>query len=354
MLKKVTVSVLCLVALVFFIPVICLTISKTTNLSASNKKLDKISGTPVETTQKASAPLATTSGAITTAAKEPMDTITCYIKSENKVETFAFNEYIKCVVAAEMPVSFEEEALKAQAVAARTYTLQRALYYQKNGIPAEHHGALTCTDPTHCQAWISKDEKMKVWGEDGEKNWKKISDAVDSTRGLIMTYNGAPINAVFFSVSSGNTESAKNVWGSDIPYLQSVASPLDKQSPKYESSLSITKDAFKKKMTESIKNVDFKDGIFGTIERSNTGSIISIVIGKVKITGANFRKILNLRSTNIQFSVSGDTISMSVFGYGHGVGMSQYGANFLAQGGKTYNQILTSYYTGIKIEAYKK
>ena len=348
MLKKVTVLVLCLVVLVFFIPVICLTVSRTTNLSTSIQKTDKITGTPVDTVQTANAT------ATTASTKEAMDTITCYIKSENRVETYSFNQYLKCVVAAEMPVTFEEEALKAQAIAARTFTLQRVLYYEKNGIPKEHHGALTCTDSTHCQAWVNQDEKIKAWGANGEKNWKKISDAVDSTSGLVMTYNGSPITAVFFSVSSGETESAKTVWGSDIPYLQSVSSPLDKNAPKYKSNLSLTKEAFKKTMSDNIVGVNFKDGIFGAIERSNTGSITSIVIGKVKISGTNFRKILNLRSTNVQFSVSGDTISMSILGYGHGVGMSQYGANFLAQEGKTYEQILTSYYTGIKIESYKK
>lgn len=346
MLKKVTLSVFSLIMLVFMIPMICLLAGKGSFGSSAANKEDKIQGTAVATSVQ---PTTATSSS---GQKEIMDTITAYNKSDNSVKSYPFSEYLKCVVAAEMPATFESEALKAQAVSARTYIFQRVLYYQKNGTPPEHHGAQICTDSTHCAAFIPKEERLKIWGSNAQSYWKKVSDAVDQTSGIIMTYNGQPINAVFHAMSSGATESAQNVWGSDVPYLKSVSSPLDKKAPKYETDVTMTKEELKKTLTQKVNGVDFKNGIFGPIERSNTGGIISIIVGNVKIKGSQFRQILNLRSTNIQFSVSGDTIHMSVFGYGHGVGMSQYGANFLAQEGKNYQQILSSYYTGIQIGTY--
>ncbi len=345
MLKKVTLSIFSLILLIFLIPALCLIPSRGT-LSSSSSKADKIQGEPVSKAQTAS----------TTASSDAdvLDTITVYNKADQSVQSYPFSEFLTCVVASEMPATFEEEALKAQAVAARTYLLQRVLYYQKNGTPKEHHGALTCTDSTHCQAYIAKEERLKSWGQNADLYWKKVSGAVSGTANIIMTYDGKPINAVFHSMSSGATESAQSVWGSDVPYLKSVNSSLDKNAPQYQTEVTLTKEQLKKVLSDHVKDVNFEHGIFGNIERSNTGSIRSIVVGNVKITGAQFRKILNLRSTNIQFSVEGNSVHMMVRGYGHGVGMSQYGANFLAKEGKKYPEILTSYYTGIRVEAYRK
>lgn len=353
MLKKVVVSILCLVILVFSIPVVFLALHPGAPEAPQNvDKTDKIEGIDSKDYLPVGADADPTAAPVQVGTKEPMDTISVYISAEDRVEEMDFSEYLKSSVAAEMPATFEEEALKAQAVAVRTYILQRAEYYQKNGTPEEHKGALTCTDSTHCKAWISKEDKIKAWGVDGELYWKKISDAVESTCGVIMMYDGKPINAVFHAMSSGVTEDAKDVWGSDVPYLKSVDSSLDKNAPKYETSLSMTKDAFKNKIAENIQGVDFTDGVFGEIERTATGSITSIEIGKVKIKGSEFRTILDLRSTNVSFDVVGEMINMTVHGYGHGVGMSQYGANFLAQEGKNYQEILNAYYTGVELVAY--
>ncbi len=350
MLRKVVISILCLIVLVFSIPITFLALHSDEPEVTQN--VDKTDETGEENTLPVGAEADPSASPIAVGTKEPMDTISVYIASEDRVEEMDFSEYLKCSVAAEMPASFEEEALKAQAVAVRTYIIQRAEYYQENGTPEEHKGALTCTDSTHCKGWVSKEEKIKTWGVDGELYWKKISDAVDSTCGVIMMYDGKPINAVFHAMSSGATEDAKDVWGSDVPYLKSVDSSLDKNAPKYETTLSMTKEEMKQKMAENIPGVDFSDGIFGEIERTATGSITSIEIGKVKIKGSEFRSILDLRSTNVSFNVVGDVIHMTIHGYGHGVGMSQYGANFLAQEGKNYQEILNAYYTGIELVAY--
>ena len=139
--------------------------------------------------------------------------------------------YLKCVVAAEMPADFEEEALKAQAVAARTYLYSHIAEKDKGNIAESHNGAVICTDSTHCQAYISEDKRRESWGAGADENWNKISTAVDETTGQIMTYNDEIISAVFHSTSSGMTESAVDVWGADVPYLQSVASTGDEESP---------------------------------------------------------------------------------------------------------------------------
>lgn len=274
------------------------------------------------------------------------ESISVYIKSEDKVVTMNKAQYLKEVVSAEMPAGFEMEALKAQAVAARSYLEARPENTSKDSV---HKGAQVCTDSTHCKAWISEEKRREIWGSDADKNWEKISSAVDETSGEVMTYNGEVISAVFHSTSSGKTEASKDVWGGDRPYLVSVDSPGDKQSPKYKSEKEMTIDDFKKIAAENIESVDFTKEIVGEILRSEAGGILEISIGGVKIKGTRFRTIFGLRSTNVQISISGDKVHFDVTGYGHGVGMSQYGANYLASQGKKYDEILKTYYTGVEI-----
>lgn len=274
------------------------------------------------------------------------ESISVYIKSEDKVVTMNKAQYLKEVVSAEMPAGFEMEALKAQAVAARSYLEARPENTSKDSV---HKGAQVCTDSTHCKAWISEEKRREIWGSDADKNWEKISTAVDETSGEVMTYNGEVISAVFHSTSSGKTEASKDVWGGDRPYLVSVDSPGDKQSPKYKSEKEMTIDDFKKTAAENIESVDFTKEIVGEILRSEAGGILEISIGGVKIKGTRFRTIFGLRSTNVQISISGDKVHFDVTGYGHGVGMSQYGANYLAGQGKKYDEILKTYYTGVEI-----
>ena len=276
-------------------------------------------------------------------------TVTVYIKDEDKVETMQESQYLKEVVAAEMPADFELEALKAQAVAARSYLVSRQNAYKKTGTPAEHKGADMCTDPTHCKAWISEEKRRESWGKDAKKNWDKISRAVEETRDEVITYNGEVISAVFHSTSSGKTENSKDVWGGERPYLVSVESEGDKLSPKYKSEKEISLDEFKKIAKENIEGVDFSKGIIGDIVRSDAGGIITVEIGGVAVKGTVFRKIYDLRSTNVEIKIDKNTVAFDVTGFGHGVGMSQYGANYLAAQGKNYTEILKAYYTGVEI-----
>lgn len=284
--------------------------------------------------------------------KSPIEsgTVSVYVTDEDCVKDMGINEYLKCVVAAEMPADFEEEALKAQAVAARTYLYSHISEKEKGNIAESHNGAAICTDSTHCQAYISEEKRRESWGESADENWNKISTAVDETTGQIMTYNGEIISAVFHSTSSGMTESAVDVWGSDVPYLQSVASVGDEESPKYHSELVLSEQEFKNIAEEKLDGIDWNNGLVSNINRSNAGGIVSLDIGGVNVKGTEFRNMFSLRSTNVDISQDRGDIKMSVKGFGHGVGMSQYGADYLARQGKIYEEILKTYYTGIEIE----
>lgn len=282
---------------------------------------------------------------------EPYDKISVYIKNEDRVCDMDMSQYLKEVVAAEMPAEFETEALKAQATAARTYLVNR-IKAENEQAKTEHKGAKICTDPTHCKAWMSEADRKKAWPEDkADGYWKKISDAVESTSGIIITYNNSPISAVFHSTSSGFTENAKDVWGGDVPYLVSVESRGEEASPRYHSELTLSVDDFKKKAEESISGINWESGLFGNIERSDAGGIKTISIGGVQIKGTQFRNIYGLRSANADIFEEDGTVYIRVTGFGHGVGMSQYGANYLASQGMDYVEILKTYYTGVEVNA---
>ena len=276
--------------------------------------------------------------------------ISVYIVSEDEVCSISKSQYLKEVVAAEMPATFEEEALKAQAVAARSYIAARQNAYKMSGDTDVHKGADVCTDFSHCNAWISEEKCRENWGAESDKLWDKVSRAVDETAGEVITYNGEIISAVFHSTSSGKTENSKDVWGGDKPYLVSVDSPGDEESPKFRSEKIIPISEFEEIAKNNIEGVNFKKETVGKITRSEAGGILTISIGGVKVKGTKFRSIYELRSTNVQVTVADGNIKFDVKGYGHGVGMSQYGANYLAAQGKNYKEILAAYYSGTQIE----
>lgn len=275
------------------------------------------------------------------------DEILVYITAEDKVVLMDREQYIKEVVAAEMPVEFHDEALKAQAVAARTY-LASKLYLGEN---PDHPGAVVCTDFKHCQAWISEEDRKKAWENDkAESYWDKISAAVEATEGEILTFNGEIISALFHSTSSGKTESAKDVWGGERPYLVSVDSPGDLLSPKYYDQKQMSVLEYINTVKEKYIEADEKSELFSDAVKSESGGIITVKVLGVLLKGTEFRTLFDLRSTNIEFVADDDTITIKTKGNGHGVGMSQYGANAFANEGKKYNEILKHYYSGVEIE----
>lgn len=251
-----------------------------------------------------------------------------------------FEDYIKGVVAAEMPALFQQEALKAQAVSARTYAVRKM---QEN--------ATTEVPYNIGQAYITIDEMKQKWGNNFASYYNKISAAVDATKGEIMTYQNEPILAVFHAQSSGKTESAENVWSQSVPYLQSVESIVDENAPDFEKTVSFTYDEIIKKFTEKYNDFHLqKENMPQQIiikSRSDAGYVQQIQIGNQTFTGKEVRETLGLRSANFTISIENDTLFFTTKGYGHGAGMSQYGAEFMAQQGKTYHEILQHYYTGI-------
>ena len=268
-------------------------------------------------------------------------------KSTNEVEEVPLDTYLCNVVSAEMPADYEKEALKAQAIVARTYTI----YKIQN---KKHENADICDDSSCCQAWVSKETRLSRWDEDKrESNWKKIEECVNETKGKIITYEGKPINAFFHANSGGKTEIPVNVWGgTGYPYLQVVETAGEEGYDQYESEVSLTKEELidKLKTKYSDISIDFnnQDDI-KILEYTDSGRVKTVKFGNHNLSGVEARTLLGLRSTNFEISRDGDNIKFAVKGYGHGVGMSQTGADSLAKEGKNCFDIINHFYIGVQI-----
>lgn len=270
----------------------------------------------------------------------------------DQVEEMTLGAYLVGVVRAEMPASFQPEALKAQAVAARTYTLYKILTGGNHGDTAH-----ICTDSTCCQAYIAEDRARSNWGKDADAFQKKIETAVLETDGQTILYGGVPVLAVFHSSSAGRTRGAGEVWLSDLPYLQAVESPEPGDSiPNYYSRAEFTAAAFREKVLAAHPEADFSGPVATWLQDAavdSAGSVASVRVGGVTVKGATLRGLLGLRSACFDWEVQEGKLVFFVTGFGHGVGMSQYGANEMAAQGATYLEILTHYYTGVTVERYQ-
>ncbi|MBK1811422.1 stage II sporulation protein D [Clostridium sp. YIM B02505] len=275
--------------------------------------------------------------------------IKVYRTDAKKIEEMDLEQYLYGVVAAEMPVNFNLEALKAQAVAARTFAVARVI-----NKCSQANGGDIC-DSTHCQVYIDKNSKINQWGKDkAEEYWNKIVQAVDSTKGQILSYGGyLVVNPQYFAVSSGKTESSKEVFGNDIPYLVSVDSPGEDKATKYKSTVSLTYDKFISLISGNYKDAGLKKASLKSqvkiLSRTEGGGVNEVSLGKTTVKGTELRKLLSLNSTNFSISYSNGKIVFNCIGYGHGVGLSQWGANAMAGSGDDYKKILKHYYTGIDI-----
>lgn len=258
------------------------------------------------------------------------------------VQEIPLEQYLIGVVAAEMPISFELEAFKAQAIAARTYTLKR-LKDNPNTIFTQE-----------IQSYYSNSELEKLWDvKEYAINYAKVVNAVNSTKGLVVTYNDELIDAIFHSTSIGVTRSAQEVWGQDIPYLQSVDSLDDINAPTYLHQYTLSYDEFIRKAKAYQEDIIIGENISGEIqiiERTKDGFVQQIQLGNKILTGENFRKIYDLASSHFTLNFRVDNIEILCKGYGHCVGMSQYGADFMAKSGYKYEEILKHYYTGVQIK----
>ena len=253
------------------------------------------------------------------------------VSVEGTERRMALSDYLCGVLMGEMPGSFPLEALKAQAVAARTYTLQRL----------EAGGALS-DDPAECQAFCDPDQAGTKYGEQADAVMEKLRRAVEETDGQVMIYDGTLITATYFSCSGGRTESAQAVWGSSVPYLLSVDSPGEEDADSFESRMELTR-------SELMERLEIPDTEIREITYTEGGGVETMTIGGRSFSGVELRQRLGLRSTHFQIDISGDTVTVEVKGFGHRVGMSQYGAKAMAERGQSYREILAWYYTGAEL-----
>lgn len=271
------------------------------------------------------------------------------VKNGDAVEIMALDVYLQGVVRGEMPASFELEALKAQAAAERTY-----IYYQlAAGRKEAHPNADVCTDPSCCNAWLSEEAAREKWGGDFDGWESRIEEAVAATDGQVALYDGQPILAVFHSSSAGKTAGAGDVWSGDMPYLRSVDSPEGEETvPNYYSAAEFTAAEAKALLAQAHPELTFSGGPdkwFGAVEKDESGRVGTVEVCGAPLRGVEVRRIFSLRSACFTIDAAADRVTFRVTGYGHGVGMSQYGANELARQGRTWQEILLWYYADITI-----
>lgn len=263
-------------------------------------------------------------------------TVNLLNESDGSIKNVNIEDYIIGVVAAEMPASFEPEALKAQAVATRTYAM-----YKKETRNLDYDLIIGTKD----QAYQTNEELLKKWGVSFFKNYLKVRDAVLATEGEILTYNGQTINAFYFSMSNGYTENVESVFKSDLPYLKSVPSTWDNESIKnYEFTKTISKEDFCKSLEIPCDNIKIEN-----IQKTSSNRVASITINDKTFLGTKVRSLLGLRSTDFTIECLDNDIKITTKGYGHGVGMSQYGANGMAKENHNYKEILNYFYQNTEI-----
>ena len=271
------------------------------------------------------------------------DVFRVYDKTTDKTIEMAADDYIFCVVAAEMPALYEIEALKAQAVAAYTY----ACYKRELNKKADYD---ITTDFSTDQSFKTEEKACEDWGENAEEYVEKIKSAIKCVSGKCMYYENKPIFSAYHAVSSGKTYSAKDVWGKEIKYLKSVDSSGDKESKKYAAVLEFTESELEEKFSSLIEKKVENTDILSELKTKKSGLVDSVKVHGNDIAGSKIRTVLGLPSSNFKFEQKQGKYVFNCFGYGHGVGMSQHGANYMAKQGYTYKQILSHYYTSVTIK----
>ncbi|MGI6526725.1 MAG: stage II sporulation protein D [Caldicoprobacterales bacterium] len=280
--------------------------------------------------------------------------ISMYDHKKKQLVEMPLEEYLIGVLAGEMPVSFELEALKAQAVAARTLAIYQMPAYGGRGCN-QHPKADVCSSYAHCQEWLSTDRMKKNWGSDFESNLKKIQQAIRETSGQIMTYKGKAIEVFYHSTSNGKTEEVSEVFSNSLPYYISVDSEGEENTSKFEGSVTLTNTRFAAIFQSKYGIRLNPDKLASQIKingYTDSGRIRSITVGGKQLRATEFRLLYGLNSTDITFVFGKDSITMKTKGFGHGVGMSQVGADQMARQGYSYKDILQHYYRGVEITRY--
>ncbi|MFT4416370.1 stage II sporulation protein D [Fredinandcohnia humi] len=277
-------------------------------------------------------------------ASGPTVEVAVHRASSNNIENVPLEEYVIRVLASEMPGEFELEALKAQALAARTYIVKQMLSDQKLGVP---EGAVV-SDTTRHQVYYNREELKKILKDEYDWKIEKITKAVAETQGQILTYNGSPIDALFFSTSNGYTENSQDYYQTEYPYLKSVPSPWDVNTEKFHDQIEMTITEFEQKLGIKVGN---SKEIGKVTARTQSNRVATVEVGGKTFTGREIREALKLRSTDFTWERKGSHIVIQTKGYGHGVGMSQFGADGMAKEGKTYKDIVTYYYQGVQVSS---
>lgn len=287
-----------------------------------------------------------------TEESSPNIQIAVYRTSTGTIEKVPLESYIRGVVASEMPVEFEIEALKAQALAARTYIIRRLVDQDLTDAP---EGSIV-TDTEKHQVYQSESELQERWGMEYERKISRMNQVINETIGQVLTYEGRPINATFFSTSNGFTENSEDYWSTALPYLRSVASPWDKESPRYKEQVTMSIGDFQQHL--GIKNmtipVSTNQTFSKVISRTAGNRIKEIKIGDQTFTGKEVRELLDLPSSHFEWKLEGSKIVINSVGWGHGVGMSQWGANGMAIEGYNAEEIVKYYYKNVKIQDYRQ
>lgn len=275
------------------------------------------------------------------------ETISVFLTAQQETVDMTLFEYVCGSVAAEMPLAYDEEAIKAQAIACYTNALRLKKYGN------EGNGDISDNTAVH-QGYIDENGRREKWGADFEKYEKKLQDAVKAVEGLAITYDGKLCVAAFYAISSGQTETAENIWGTAVPYLTSVESAGDRTSSGYASSLTLNTDDFftcLKKLDPSATKPATLANIIKITSASPSGTVLKATVNGKEYSGEEIRSAFGLRSPVFTVKSDEDTLTFSVSGYGHGVGMSQFGADYYAKEGYTYEQIIKHYYPGVEITA---
>ncbi|MBR3753598.1 MAG: stage II sporulation protein D [Clostridia bacterium] len=273
------------------------------------------------------------------------------LKEEGEVIEVELREYLLGVLAAEMPATYHEEALKAQAVTAYTYLLYR------RGVQAEKpdatlKGADLSDDSSTHQGYLTAEAREKKWGDKAKTYEKKLTEAIEAVSGEVITFEGKPIMAAFHAINSGVTNSAKTVWGGDVAYLQSVVSTGDRLSPDCTKTVVIKADELSR-MLNGLEGCELSgeaEDWLGEIRTHSSGYVTGITAGGKEYNGAKFREAAGLRSATFTYEYKSGSFRFTTEGYGHGVGLSQYGADYMARQGSTWDEIIRHYYTGVEIE----
>jgi stage II sporulation protein D len=271
--------------------------------------------------------------------------------STGQVEDVSIRDYIRGALAAEMPPSFHTEALKAQAVCAHSYALFCALQQQANPDSALK-GADLSADSAQNQGYLSEEQARSLWGNMFDIYWDRICEAADSVQDQILMYENSPVLAAYHSISAGQTESADAVWSAWVPYLVPVESRGDILAPGYESTVSFSADDLRQKLTEAFGVLTLpEDPVqwIRPVETSESGYHIRVAVGEQTVHGKQLRAALGLRSSNFDVVWQNGSCTFYVVGYGHGVGLSQYGADYMARQGAGYEEILLHYYPGASL-----